>query len=65
MDNILSNLVVALRLGELMMSEELTWQACGTYAVFFGVSTVAILWGLGKAVSALANGIKAWRDALK
>ena len=37
MENILSNLIVALRLGELMMVEELTWQAVGTYAVFFGL----------------------------
>ena len=45
MDNILSNLIVALRLGELMMTENLTWQAIGTYAVFFGIGGVAIAWG--------------------
>lgn len=59
MDNILSNLIVALRLGELMMMiENLTWQAIGTYAVFFGIGGVAIAWGLAKTV-------KAWKDALK
>ena len=58
MDNILSNLVVALRLGELMMVAELTWQAIGTYMVFFGLGGVAIVWGLAKVV-------KAWKDALK
>ena len=54
----LSNLIVALRLGELMMVENLTWQAIGTYAVFFGIGGVAIAWGLAKTV-------KAWKDALK
>lgn len=58
MDSILSNLVVALRLGELMMVEELTWQAIGTYAVFFGLGFSCIALVLAKAV-------KAWKDALK
>ena len=57
MESILSNFV-ALRLGELMMVEDLTWQAIGTYVVFFGLGGVAIVWGMAKAV-------KAWRDALK
>ena len=58
MEHILSNLIVALRLGELMMVEELTWQAVGTYAVFFG---------LGGSLIALisAKAVKAWREALK
>lgn len=54
MESILSNLIVALRLGELMMVENLTWQAIGTYAVFFGIG------GGG-----LAKTVKAWKDALK
>lgn len=58
MESILSNLIVALRLGELMMVENLTWQAIGTYAVFFGIGGVAIACGLAKTV-------KAWKDALK
>lgn len=41
-----------------MMVAELTWQAIGTYMVFFGLGGVAIVWGLAKAV-------KAWKDALK
>lgn len=41
-----------------MMVENLTWQAIGTYAVFFGIGGVAIAWGFAKTV-------KAWRDALK
>ena len=53
MESILSNLIVAL-----MMVENLTWQAIGTYAVFFGIGGVAIAWGLAKTV-------KAWKDALK
>lgn len=58
MEHILSNLIVALRLGELMMVEELTWQAVGTYAVFFslGVSLIALI---------SAKAVKAWREALK
>lgn len=58
MECILSNLIVALRLGELMMEEELTWQAVGMYVVFLALGGVAIVWGMAKAV-------KAWRDALK
>ena len=58
MESILSNLIVALRLGELMMVENFMWQAIGTYAVFFGIGGVAIAWGFAKTV-------KAWRDALK
>lgn len=58
MCNSLSNLIVVLRLGELMMEEQLTWQAIGTYGVFLGLGVVAIVWGLAKAV-------KAWKDALK
>jgi len=58
MEHILSNLIVALRLGELMMVEELTWQAVGTYAVFFGlgVSLIALI---------SAKAVKAWREVLK
>lgn len=41
-----------------MMVEELTWQAVGTYAVFFGlgVSLIALI---------SAKAVKAWREALK
>ena len=31
-----------------MMVENLTWQAIGTYAVFFGIGGVAITWGFAK-----------------
>lgn len=58
MGDILPNLIGALRLGELMMEEELTWQAVGMYVVFLALGGVAIVWGMAKAV-------KAWRDALK
>ena len=58
MGDILPNLIAALRLGELMMEEELTWQAIGMYVVFLARGGVAIVWGMAKAV-------KAWRDALK
>ena len=58
MEHILSNLIVALRLGELMMVEELTWQAVGTYVVFFGLGISLIAFISAKAV-------RAWRDALK
>lgn len=58
MESILSNLIVALRLGELMMVENLTWQAVGTYAVFFGlgISLIALI---------SAKAVRAWRDALR
>lgn len=41
-----------------MMVENLTWQAIGTYAVFYGlgVSLIALV---------LAKAVKAWREALK
>ncbi len=58
MGDILPNLIAALRLGELMMEEELTWQAVGMYVVFLALGGVALVWGMAKAV-------KAWRDALK
>lgn len=58
MGDILPNLIAALRLGELMMEEELTWQAVGMCVVFLALGGVAIVWGMAKAV-------KAWRDALK
>lgn len=58
MGDILPNLIAALRLGELMMVEELTWQAVGTYAVFFGLGISLIAFISAKAV-------RAWRDALK
>lgn len=58
MGDILPNLIAALRLGELMMEEELTWPAIGMYVVFLALGGVAIVWGMAKAV-------KAWRDALK
>lgn len=58
MGDILPNLIAALRLGELMMEEELTWQVVGMYVVFLALGGVAIVWGMAKAV-------KAWRDALK
>lgn len=37
MGDILPNLIAALRLGELMMEEELTWQAVGMYVVFLAL----------------------------
>ena len=40
-----------------MMVENLTWQAIGTYAVFFGIGGVAIAWGFAKTV-------KAWREGV-
>lgn len=52
MEHILSNLIVALRLGELMMVEELTWQAVGTYAVFFGLGISLVAFISAKAVRA-------------
>ena len=58
MGDLLPKLIAALRLGELMMEEELTWQAVGMYVVFLALGGVAIAWGMAKAV-------KAWRDALK
>lgn len=58
MENILSNLIVALRLGELMMVEELTWQAVGTYAVFFGL-------GISLIALVSAKAVKAWKDAMR
>lgn len=58
MGDILPNLIAALRLGELMMVEDLTWQAVGTYAVFFGlgISLIALI---------LAKAVRAWKDALR
>lgn len=46
MGDILPNLIAALRLGELMMEEELTWQAVGMYVVFLALGGVAIAWGM-------------------
>lgn len=40
------------------MIEDLTWQAVGTYAVFFGlgISLIALI---------SAKAVRAWRDALR
>lgn len=40
------------------MGEELTWQAVGTYAIFFGL-------GISCIVLILAKAVEAWKDALK
>ncbi len=65
MENILSNLIYALKLGELMMVEELTWQATCAYVLAFAFVLAIVLWLFAKALTALASTVKAWRDALK
>lgn len=40
------------------MIEDLTWQAVGTYAVFFGL-------GIGLIALISAKAVRAWRDALR
>lgn len=65
MESILSNLIVALRLGELMMVENLTWQATCAYALAFSFVLAIVLWLFAKALTALASTVKAWRDALR
>lgn len=51
-------MIVALRLGELMMAKDLTWQAIVTYAELFGLGGVVIAWVAAKAA-------KAWKDVFK
>lgn len=65
MECILSNLIGALKLGELMMVEELTWQATCAYVLAFAFVLAIVLWLFAKALTALASTVKAWRDALK
>lgn len=65
MENILSNLIDALKLGELMMVEELTWQAICAYVLAFAFVLAIVLWIFAKALTALASTVKVWRDALK
>lgn len=54
----MEEILTVLRLGELMMETELTWQAASLFAVIIaaGVAVVALL---------AAKAVKAWRDALK
>ncbi len=65
MECILSNLIGALKLGELMMAEELTWQATCAYVLAFAFVLAIVLWLFAKALTALASTVRAWRDALK
>lgn len=44
MEIILSNLIDALKLGELMMVEELTWQATCAYVLAFAFVLAIVLW---------------------
>lgn len=52
MENILSNLIDALKLGELMMVEELTLQATCAYVLAFAFVSAIVLWLFAKALTA-------------
>lgn len=47
----------ALKIGDLMMETDLTWQATGIFVVLIASGAVGVLFLAAKAV-------KAWRDAL-
>lgn len=57
----MGDILNALKIGELMTADDLTWQATAILVVLiaFGVAVVACV--AGKAVKA----VKIWRDALK
>lgn len=54
----MSEIISALKIGELMMEQELTWQAAAVFALLFGFGIVFLAWCAAKVV-------KAWREALK
>lgn len=55
----------AFELGDLMMEPELTWQAAAALAVSIACVAAAALWLFGKALTSIATGIKALKDAFK
>lgn len=54
----MSEILTALKVGELMVEANLTWQAAGIFAVLLAFGVVGVAWFAAKAV-------KAWRDALR
>lgn len=54
----MGNIITALRLGDLMEAEELTWQAAALFGVLICLGIASVAYVAGKA-------LKVWRDALK
>lgn len=54
----MGEILTALRVGDLMMEADLTWQAAGIFAILIALGAVGVLFLAAKAV-------KAWKDALK
>lgn len=54
----MSEILTALKIGELMMEANLTWQATDIFMVLIALGAVCVLILAAKAV-------KAWKDALK
>lgn len=54
----MEEILTALKIGDLMMETDLTWQATGVFVVLIALGAVGVLFFAAKAV-------KAWRNALK
>ena len=61
----MDEILTVLRLGELMMETELTWQATCIYSVLIGLGVVLVARLLVGVSTALAKSVRAWRDAFK
>lgn len=61
----MEEILTVLRLGELMMETELTWQATRIYSVLIGLGVVLVARLLVGVSTALAKSVRAWRDAFK
>lgn len=61
----MEEILTVLRLGELMMETELTWQATCIYSVLIGLGVVLVARLLVGVSTALAKSVLAWRDAFK
>lgn len=61
----MGGILSALKVGDLLMQENLTWQAIAILVVLiaFGVAVVAC--AIGQAVCLAGKAVKIWRDALK
>lgn len=61
----MSEILSALRLGDLMTEADLTWQATGLYGVLIGLGVTLVARLLVGVSTALAKSVRAWRDAFK
>ena len=61
----MGDILSALKVGDLLMQENLTWQAIAILIVLIAFGVAVVAGAIGQAVCLAGKAVKIWRDALK